>query len=90
MIAMETVPSIGKTIPLFCSAPLPFIRVAAAHTLPEHSNLASGERRQEFKSYVETKEKIVRRTFARLDVDNSGYIDADELVSLVLPQAPHS
>jgi len=37
--------------------------------------------RQEFKQYVEKKEKIVQRTFAKLDVDNSGYIDADELVN---------
>ena len=36
---------------------------------------------------MEKKEKIVRRTFAKLDVDNSGYIDADELVSFVLQQA---
>lgn len=30
---------------------------------------------------MEKKEKIVQRTFSKLDVDNSGYIDADELVS---------
>ena len=30
---------------------------------------------------MEKKEKIVQRTFAKLDVDKSGYIDADELVS---------
>ena len=29
---------------------------------------------------MEKKEKIVQRTFSKLDVDNSGYIDADELV----------
>ena len=40
--------------------------------------------RQEFKQYVAKKEKVVQRTFAKLDVDNSGYIDADELVSCCL------
>ena len=30
------------------------------------------------------KEKVVQRTFAKLDVDNSGYIDADELVGCCL------
>ena len=29
----------------------------------------------------------MRRTFAKLDVDNSGYIDAEELVSFILLQA---
>ena len=37
--------------------------------------------RDEFKQYVAKKEKVVQRTFAKLDVDNSGYIDADELVN---------
>ncbi len=32
------------------------------------------------------KERVVQRTFAKLDVDNSGYIDADELVSCCLPR----
>ena len=32
------------------------------------------------------KEKVVQRTFAKLDVDNSGYIDADELVNSCLSQ----
>ena len=42
--------------------------------------------REEFKQYVAKKEKVVQRTFAKLDVDNSGYIDADELVKCCLPQ----
>ena len=44
------------------------------------SQCSSGACRQEFRRYVEKKEKIVQRTFSKLDVDNSGYIDADELV----------
>ena len=75
-----------RHFPLYCSTLFAFNQVAAAHKLPAHSDLAFGERRQEFKSYVEKKEKIVRGTFAKLDVDNSGYIDADELVGVVLPQ----
>ena len=34
---------------------------------------------------MQKKEKIVQRTFAKLDVDHSGYIDADELVSCLIP-----
>ena len=45
---------------------------------------SSGGCRPEFRRYVEKKEKIVQRTFAKLDVDDSGYIDADELVSLMI------
>ena len=43
--------------------------------------------RDEFQQYVAKKEKVVQRTFAKLDVDNSGYIDADELVNSCL--SPH-
>ena len=51
------------------------------HSALPASQCSSGACRQEFRRYVEKKEKIVQRTFAKLDVDNSGYIDADELVS---------
>ena len=35
---------------------------------------------EEFKRYVQSKDKDVAKAFAKLDIDNSGSISVDELV----------